>query len=278
VPDITLVNGSGNASQTVNQNTAIAAMTYTASDAATISMTGSFPTGVTGAADGSSYTISGTPTAAGTFSYSLTAAVGGCTSTAAAGTLTVNAGTPSGAASTQTWVVGNQTWSAPLKKAQAGCIASTDFGYTNPPTTAYYRSSGLYSGSGYLYNWKCVSENSNSANATSLCPSPWRVPTQTDFSDLDKAFVGGTGDNRSEVDQSWITANYINAWGGVYGGFTSNYGIYDTTHVAYYWSQTVSPQSPKNLAYYMRYTYVGAVSVRVTANQYFGYQVRCVKD
>jgi uncharacterized protein (TIGR02145 family) len=87
VPAISLSNG--DASQSVNPGTAIATIVYTASDAATISMTGSLPAGVIGDVSGSSFTISGTPTEAGIFGYSLTAAAGGCTSTASAGTLIV---------------------------------------------------------------------------------------------------------------------------------------------------------------------------------------------
>jgi hypothetical protein len=87
VPTITCVNGAS--SQNVYRNAPIANIVYTASDAATISMTGSFPTGVDGYAVGSSYTISGTPTIIGTFNYSLTAVVGGCTRTVAGGTVKV---------------------------------------------------------------------------------------------------------------------------------------------------------------------------------------------
>jgi hypothetical protein len=89
VPDINHSGGAG--SQNVNMNTAIAPMTYTATNSAVMSMTGgSFPAGITGTPSGSSFTISGTPTAAGTFWYSLTAtAANGCTRTAA-GAFTVN--------------------------------------------------------------------------------------------------------------------------------------------------------------------------------------------
>jgi uncharacterized protein (TIGR02145 family) len=270
-PVPTITRSGGDASQTVNRTTAIAAMTYTASDAATITLrSGSrFPTGVTGAASGSSYTISGTPTVTGTFGYSLTAAVGGCTSTAAAGTITVNAETPSGAASTQTWVVGNQTWSAPLMKKQTGCTETTNVGITNPPTVAYYRSSGLYSGSGYLYNWKCVNDY-----ATQLCPSPWRVPTQTDFINLDKAFHG-SGANRKGIDLDWITVNYISSWGGVYGGsaYGTTFGFPGT--IAYYWSFMEASATSGCM---MLFTTRGEVFPQHTFNKYEGMQVRCIKD
>jgi hypothetical protein len=94
VPAITPVSGSGPANQIVDQNTAITAMTYTATNSAVISMSGNFPAGITGTPSGSSYTISGTPTAVGTFGYSLTAtAANGCISTAG-GAFTVNIACP----------------------------------------------------------------------------------------------------------------------------------------------------------------------------------------
>jgi uncharacterized protein (TIGR02145 family) len=88
IPKITLA--SGTAIQYVNQNTAATTTIYTATNSAIISRSGStFPNGLNGAANSSSYTISGTPSVTGAYGYSLTAAVGGCTSTAASGTITV---------------------------------------------------------------------------------------------------------------------------------------------------------------------------------------------
>jgi hypothetical protein len=86
VPIISLKGG--DASQNVILSTEIIAMTYTASHSATFTLSGGFPSGVSNNASGSSYTISGKPTVLGTYGYSLTASVNGCTD-AAAGTITV---------------------------------------------------------------------------------------------------------------------------------------------------------------------------------------------
>jgi uncharacterized protein (TIGR02145 family) len=232
VPTISRVDTRGAASQSVKPNTAITAIVYTATNSATISRTGgNFPAGVSGTATGSSFTISGTPTQAGTFGYSLTAATGSCTSSAATGTLTVLSAPP-GAASTYIWGIGSQFWSAPLQKAQAGCTAAIDLGEASPPPVAYYRTSDLYNGSGYLYNWKCVNDY-----AAQLCPSPWRVPTRDDFVALDKAF-GGNGENRDGVDPKWIEAAYMLLWGGVCGGTNDVATIYGRGTYAWYWSGT----------------------------------------
>jgi hypothetical protein len=161
----------GDASQTVNQNKAIAAMTYTASNAATISMTSSFPEGVTGKASGSFYTISGTPSATGTFGYSLTAAVGSCTSTAVAGTFTVNVPTPPHAASTQTWTYGTLTWSDRIVATPVECKLTDDLSTTDVRAIEYR----VYYDRAY-YTSGCLIAAQNA-----LCPAPWRAPTMSDL-------------------------------------------------------------------------------------------------
>jgi uncharacterized protein (TIGR02145 family) len=267
----TITHSGGSVSQSVDWYTAISAMTYTASDAAVISKTGGdFPAGVTGTPSGTpsgaSYTISGMPTEPGTFGYSLTASVNGCTSAAAVGTITV-VPTPPGAASTQTWVVGTQTWSAPLQKAQSGCTSATDFGTTNPPTVAYYRASGLYSGSGYLYNWKCVNDY-----VTQLCPTPWRVPTKDDFITLDKAFNGDGTHRFGELE--YILSNYDATWGATWGGFlrASGYCCYGNNDS--YWSSTVYDGDSAFGAGWDRYGSVCPACVNLQSD---GFPVRCVK-
>jgi hypothetical protein len=171
-PVPTIFRSGGNARQTANQNTAITAMTYTASNAATISMTGgSLPAGVSGTATGFSFTISGTPSATGTFSYSLTAAVGGCTSTAAVGTLTVYEPNTPHAASTQTWTYGTTTWSDVVMATPVECNLTDAFSTTDYMDAEYQE----YYGHIY-YKWSCAI----AAQAT-LCPEPWRVPTYADL-------------------------------------------------------------------------------------------------
>jgi hypothetical protein len=87
IPTISL--SDGDASQMVIQGAAITTIIYTASDAATISLSeGGFPENISGVASGSSFTISGTPSAGGTFGYSLTAS-NGCIGAAASGSITV---------------------------------------------------------------------------------------------------------------------------------------------------------------------------------------------
>jgi uncharacterized protein (TIGR02145 family) len=271
-PVPTIERRSGTANQTVTQGTAISTNIFTASNATSISRSGSLPTGVSGTAttNAATYTISGTPTTAtttGTYSYTVTAAnTNGCPSASISGTITVNHLTPPGAASTQTWTIGNQTWSAYLKKAQTGCNATTNFGSAGVPASALYRSSGLYSESGYLYNWKCVNDY-----ATQLCPSPWRVPTSADFVALDKALGGSGGYENASV--TWVTSNYVTKWGGVYAG----YGLYTSVYEGGYSSSTWANSTTGNNGYVMLFRNDGSKSPLHNVAKSHGLLARCVK-
>jgi uncharacterized protein (TIGR02145 family) len=73
-------------------------------------------------------------------------------------TLTVAIAPPPGAG-TKTWTCGTQTWSSAVKATMSAC------NYLN-----------ANNGYGYYYSWYCVRDY-----PTSLCPSPWRVPTTADI-------------------------------------------------------------------------------------------------
>jgi uncharacterized protein (TIGR02145 family) len=187
-------------------------------------------------------------------------------------TLNVTVPTPPGAASTQTWVVGAQTWSAPLRKAQAGCTSATDFVYEYPLTVAYYRSSNLYTGSGYLYNWKCVNEQQ-----ANLCPSPWRVPAKADFVALDIA-LGGDGSARNNVETvAWINSTYTAKWGAVYGGVVDGSSITGGGEKASFYShEEYSTTGGYSLTVDIKPSYTMVLPVGWLP-KYMGAQVRCVR-
>lgn len=90
---LTLTSGTGSNIQTLcNNNTAINAITYSVGGEATGASVTGLPNGVTGSFAGGVFTISGTPTQAGTFSYTVTTSgtPTGCTEGTATGTITVN--------------------------------------------------------------------------------------------------------------------------------------------------------------------------------------------
>ncbi len=82
---------SGSASTTVCINNAITDIVYTVGGSATGAViTGSLPTGVTGGFSGGVFTITGTPTSAGVFIYSVTTTGSACTNPTLNGSITVN--------------------------------------------------------------------------------------------------------------------------------------------------------------------------------------------
>jgi autotransporter-associated beta strand protein len=80
--------GSASSTPTLCVNTVLTAITHTTTGASGIGTATGLPAGVTAAWASNTITISGTPTAAGTFNYSIPL-IGGCTSTPATGTITV---------------------------------------------------------------------------------------------------------------------------------------------------------------------------------------------
>ena len=85
-----LTRSGGAASQTVCSNTAITNIAYTRSGSATgfaASWSPSSPAGIIGSISGSTYTISGTPTAIGAYTYTMNTSGGSCAATAT-GTIT----------------------------------------------------------------------------------------------------------------------------------------------------------------------------------------------
>jgi uncharacterized protein (TIGR02145 family) len=166
------------------------------------------------------------------------------------------------------WTAGAQTWSGAISHPVAGCTQSTDFGTTNPPTTAYYRSEGLEDCSGYLYNWKCVNEQKSK-----MCPSPWRVPTQADFIALDIALGGNGGLETMSLQQA--KERYVNPWGACLAGFAQVANIVSRGTAFFYWTGDYTSGDSGN---YFRYNEVNGNKTTLAGNyKSMGCQVRCVR-
>ena len=135
-PAIALTSAGGTNTQTVCNTSPITTITYTVDPGFTnVTLTGSLPTGVTGVFGGSTYTISGTPTVAGVYNYTVT---------------TVSACTPSAALSGTLTIEGLPTITAqPSSSTQTGC-----------PSFAATALSVTATGTGITYQWYSNTTNS----------------------------------------------------------------------------------------------------------------------
>jgi uncharacterized protein (TIGR02145 family) len=147
---------------------------------------------------------------------------------------------PPHAISNKVWVIGEQEWSDAIHIP--GCNKAEFNGGEWDAPEADCRSYADESDTYYYYSWPYVA-----ANASAMCPSPWRVPTHQDFIDLDKA-LGGSGSARYDT-HSWIEENYFMSWAGTYGGFCNSDGsmVWTSTMTAYW---TADVFDSKNMHYF----------------------------
>jgi hypothetical protein len=128
---LTLTSAPVTSNQTLCVNTAITNIVYTASGPVTGVTASGLPSGVTTSYNGGIFTISGTPTASGTFNYTVTA-TGSCGNATATGSISV---TPAAAIALS---------SAPGTDAQTACdsLPITNITYTVSNATGAFISSG----------------------------------------------------------------------------------------------------------------------------------------
>jgi hypothetical protein len=162
-------------------------------------------------------------------------------------------GTPPYAASPRTWLFGEQTWSDAIRIPECN-KNGYDMSFTEPQCRSYTSGTNTW----YYYNWPYVH-----ANGSTLCPSPWRVPSQSDFSTL--AGNANAPTLGSEWGSEWGTGGYANDIN----------NVSQWTNTGNYWSSTESGDSR---AYHLWYNIDNdLVSVQVTGERRYGFQVRCVK-
>ncbi|MCL2028553.1 MAG: fibrobacter succinogenes major paralogous domain-containing protein [Bacteroidales bacterium] len=129
----------------------------------------------------------------------------------------------------------------------------------------------------HYFNWCYVMRH-----ATTLCPSPWRVPTCQDFVNLDVA-MGGTGIGRSLANNAtsngWTGTNstekYTGTATGTWGGarWTQHATDFTTSLASSYWS---SSESSATHAFRIAYSQSAIVYDNITKN-ITGYALRCVR-
>jgi hypothetical protein len=146
--------------------------------------------------------------------------------------------------STKTWTYGSQIWSDRIVFAPANCNQTNSLSTTSY-TTAEYK----ISGERYYYSWNCALNN-----ATTFCPSPWRMPTRSDFETLVSNTSGG------DLKSKW----------GAYGNVEGSSVVW--TCCGYYWATTDKSTTE---AYSLQYDTCCKPVQGATKSS--GLQVRCVK-
>jgi hypothetical protein len=150
------------------------------------------------------YTLSSVPgnyDTEGAYTFTRYAKDGSCntTFTASGGQYTLTViDTPPGAG-TYTLTCGTRIWSGVLRNDVASCAAVSSLNTSNPPPAQYLERGGTY---GYYYNWTCVNDAKDE-----LCPSPWRVPSGSDYNALTSCTTANVIDSQWPLNGVYTSAS-----------------------------------------------------------------------
>jgi hypothetical protein len=164
-------------------------------------------------------------------------------------TLTVTPLCPPNSVGPCTLTFDSQIWSGALRNP-ANCASASSLSTDFPPPAQYRDYSTSF---GYYYNWTCVN-----TYATTLCPSPWRVPEHSDLNTL-----------RLYMSPSVLTA----AWWNTGTGYAAGSSMIDMGSFGICWSSTP-------YTFYQTYALAYSNSGMSLAEHRweYGYQVHCVRD
>ena len=188
-------------SPSVTQNTVMTNITHSTTVATGIGTAAGLPSGVTANWAGNIITISGTPTATGTFNYSIPLTGTGCSSLNATGTIIVTVapfvcGTsnivdidgnnyPTISIGTQCWMQKNLSVTKyndgstiPLDNTGLTLGTSGTWAVTTGAMSVYANNTSNVSDYGYLYNWYAATDSRK------ICPLGWHIPTDAEWTDL----------------------------------------------------------------------------------------------
>jgi uncharacterized protein (TIGR02145 family) len=178
--------------------------------------------------------------------------------------------TPPHAASTKTWVIESpdgsikQTWSDAIHIP--ACNKEDFDGGTEDSPKADCRSYTFEGRTCYYYSWTYVD-----GYADKLCPTPWRVPSSSDFVSLHFALAAPDHANSDEKTQ---IKRYIDVWGGVKAGFAQKASVVDNLTKLCYWSAL---RAHGDNAWSLSIDYAVTAADLITKSSELGLQVRCVK-
>jgi uncharacterized protein (TIGR02145 family) len=242
------------------------------------------------------YTISGTPTSAGTATFSIALGGKSCTISVKVEDAAQTIGKPGPNITDaenntyKTVTIGTQQWMAENLK-----VSKYNDGTTIPNITDNTQWSNLTTGScsyynndvannakyGKLYNWYAVSKTSNGNK--NVCPTGWHVPTDAEWTVLTE-YLGGAsvaGGKMKEVGTtSWNSPNTdatnTSLFSALPGGYRFTNGNYSTIgNSGSWWS---SSEDSANDAWYRKLNYNVGNAFRYIYDKRSGLSVRCLRD
>ena len=244
------------------------------------------------------YTISGTPTTAGTANFAITFGGKSCSITIAVDEVTQNPTSGYGpnitdaeSNSYKTVYIGTQQWMAENLKVSKysdgttipNITDNTEWYNNTTGAWSYYNNDAANNAKyGKLYNWYAVSKTSNGNK--NVCPTGWHVPTDTEWTVLTD-YLGGynvaEGGKLKEVGTtSWnspnTSATNTSLFTGLPGGSRNSNGNYNS--IGYYGSWWSSSESNTGNAWYRFLNYDGGNANRSNNSRRSGLSVRCLRD
>ena len=300
------INGTLTKDKAVTNVTAI--LTYTGGNGKTYLSKSHTSTGVTGLsatliggtlANGEgtlAYTISGTPTTAGTANFAIALGGKSCTITLTVDDVAQTIGKPgpnisdSEGNTYKTVTIGTQQWMAENLK-----VSKYSDGTTIPNITDNTQWSNLTTGAwsyynndaannakyGKLYNWYAVSKTTNGNK--NVCPTGWHVPTDAEWTVLTD-YLGGDGIAGGKMKEvgttSWNSPNTdatnTSLFTGLPGGYRDYNGYCSTIgYFGYWWSSTEYDADDAWNRYLSNYH---GDANRNNFNKFLGLSVRCLRD
>jgi uncharacterized protein (TIGR02145 family) len=245
------------------------------------------------------YTISGTPTTAGTANFAIALGGKSCTITLTVDDVAQTIGKPGPnitdgeGNSYKTVTIGTQQWMAEnlkVSKYNDGTtipnimtISNLQYNSSSIGAWAYYNNYETNNAYGKLYNWYAVSTTTNGNK--NVCPTGWHVPTDAEWTVLTD-YLGGEsvagGKLKEAGNQSWQTQNFeatnVSLFTGLPAGFRDYEGNYKSIgYGGYWWSSTETNFTDYAWGRSLGYSLSNAINFNGFVKHY-AISVRCVKD
>ena len=242
------------------------------------------------------YTISGTPTSAGTANFAIALGGKSCTITLAVDDVAQTVGKPGPnitdveGNSYKTVTIGTQQWMGENLKTSKysdgttipNITDNTQWQNNTTGAWAYYNNDAANNAKyGKLYNWYAVSKTTNGNK--NVCPTGWHVPTDAEWTVLTD-YLGGenvAGGKLKEVGTTnWNSpnteANNVSLFTGLPGGYRyKNGNDYDIGYGGFWWSST---ESSTINAWYRVLSGSDGDAYRSSSSRNYGFSLRCLRD